>query len=481
MSEPIRCLIDGRVHEIAGVEPTMTVLEYLRTVARRCGTKEGCAEGDCGACTVVLAEPDASGLAYRAVNSCIQFVPTLDGKQLITVEDLQGADGGLHPIQRALVEQHGSQCGFCTPGFVMALFALQRSNGAPSRDQIEEALAGNLCRCTGYRPILDAAQAMGPAQDQFAANAADTARSLRGLQRAAGLAYEADGKRFWAPQSKAELFAILAEHPDTKILSGGTDFGLWVTKQHHSFAKIVYLGRIAELAHVTHDGDALVIGGAASWSDALPPLAAMHADLGAYLQRFASVQIRNTGTLGGNIANGSPIGDGPPVLTALGAQVVLENAQKRRSMALEDFFLDYRKTALQPGEIVSAIRVPALPPSRRFAAYKLSKRFDQDISAVALGIAIDKEDGVVTRARLGFGGMAATPKRARHAEAALTGQRWSLASIQAAMAALDHDFTPMTDMRGSAGYRLRAARNLLIRFYHETADPSVATRVLAHG
>jgi xanthine dehydrogenase small subunit len=484
MADSVRFLLDGAVHEAAGVAPTTTVLEYLREYLRRCGTKEGCAEGDCGACTVVLATPGPDGLAYRAVNSCIQFLPTIDGTALITVEDLADADT-LHPVQQAMVDCHGSQCGFCTPGFVMALFALWHADKSPTRDGIEEALAGNLCRCTGYRPIIDAAQRMygGAPADQFDARAGEVRAQLAALARPRGLAYAHDGERFWAPQSKAELFAILAEHPDASILAGGTDFGLWVTKQHRRFAKVVWLGKVAELQTVAREGDTLMIGGAASWTAALPALAALHADLDPFLKRFASTQIRNAGTVGGNIANASPIGDGPPALLALRASVVLESAAGARTLPLDQFFLGYRKTALGTGEIVAAIRVPALAPDTRFAAYKLSKRFDQDISTVCAAFAVRLMQGKVAEARLGFGGMAAIPQRAAAAEAALVGQPWSLATVHSAMAALERDFQPLTDLRGSARYRMLAARNLLLRFYHETTEPALATRVTeaAHG
>ena len=481
--DPIRFVLGGVTHEVSGVAPTTTVLEYLRGPLGRCGTKEGCAEGDCGACTVVLAEPAADGgIAYRAVNSCIQFLPSLDGKALITVEDLAGADGTLHPVQQAMVDAHASQCGFCTPGFVMSLFALWQHERHPSRNAVEEALAGNLCRCTGYRPILAAAERMGdtPGTDRFAGEAAALRAALDRITRGRGLAYEAGGQRFWAPRTLGELFAILAEHGDARIVAGGTDFALRVTKQHERFDKIVSLGRIAELQPVVRARDGLVIGGGATWSAALPALAALHPDLEAYFKRFASVQIRNAGTVGGNIANASPIGDGPPVLLALGADLRLESAAGGRSLPLVDFFQSYRKTALRAGEVIAAISVPSLAAGTRFAAYKLSKRFDQDISTVAAAFAVTLYDGRVASVRLAFGGMAAVPARAPTAEAALSGAPWTLATVQAAMGALERDFKPLDDLRGTARYRLAAARNLLLRFWHESQGER-ATRASAHG
>jgi len=482
MSEPIRFLLNGESRTVADCDPNMTVLEYLRQSERKCGTKEGCAEGDCGACTVVLARPDGNGLRYEAVNSCIQLLPTLDGKQLITVEGLKQPDGSLHPVQKAMVACHGSQCGFCTPGFVMSLFALWHRTKSPSREDVLQALAGNLCRCTGYRPILDAADAMyrGAAADQFDRQASATAARLKTLQRSYGLAYEENDRRFFAPISLAELKELLARHPDAIVLAGGTDFGLWVTKQHRRFPCIIHLGEIEELKRIARSATHLEIGAGASWASCLPELALLYPTLGELLLRFASVQIRNAATIGGNIANASPIGDGPPALIALDATVVLLGPAGEREMALEDFFVDYRKTALRDGEIVVRIRVPLPGADLKFATWKVSKRFDQDIGTVCGAFALRMIDGHVQSARIAFGGMAAIPTRARTAEAALAGKPWSITSVQSAMTALDRDFAPLTDFRGSREYRALAARNLLLRLYHETTGASPA-RVTAYG
>jgi xanthine dehydrogenase small subunit len=483
MGEAIRFLLNGEPRTVSDVDPTMTVLEYLRTVERKCGTKEGCAEGDCGACTVVVARPDGSGgLDYAPINSCIQFLPTLDGSQLITVEGLKQPDGSLHPVQEALVASHGSQCGFCTPGFVMSLFALWHRTKAPSAEDALQALAGNLCRCTGYRPILEAAHRMydGAASDQFDATRQAVADRLATFVRARGLAYAAQGKSFFAPRSLAELADVMARHPEATLLAGGTDFGLWVTKQHKTFDCIVYLGEIAELRRIARSATHLEIGGSVTWTDALPQLVDLHPALRELLLRFASVQIRNAATIGGNIANASPIGDGPPPLIVLGSTLVLNGPQGERAIALEDFFTSYRKTDLRPGEIVARVRVPLPASDARFAVWKVSKRFDQDIAAVCGAFLLRFVDGHVLSARIAFGGMAAVPARAKAAEAALAGKPWTLATVRAAMAALDRDFTPIGDMRASQDYRRMVARNLLLRFYHEMAGDAPA-RVSAYG
>ncbi|MGQ0664167.1 MAG: xanthine dehydrogenase small subunit [Pseudomonadota bacterium] len=484
MSEAIRFLLNGELREVEGLSPTMTVLDYLRLVERKCGTKEGCAEGDCGACTVVLAEPHgAAGLGYRAVTSCIQFLPTLDGKALITVEGLCGPDGRLHPVQRAMVDCHGSQCGFCTPGFVMSLFALWHENKAPSKTETLDALAGNLCRCTGYRPILEAARRMYDARlpDRFDLARPATRAKLDALRRANGFAYTDCGREFLAPRSLAELGKALAGRPDGFVLAGGTDFGLWVTKQHRAFERIVYLGQVAELKEMRTTATHLEIGGAVSWTEAWPAIARLYPDFGLLIRRFGSVPIRNAATLGGNLANASPIGDGPPPLIALGASVVLHGAAGEREVPLDEFFKDYRKTDLRAGEVVARLRLPLPAPDLHFGTWKLAKRFDQDIASVCGAFAVRLAQGQVAAARIAYGGMAAMPKRALGAEAALLGRSWTLGSVHQAMAALERDFTPITDFRATRAYRGLAAKNLLLRFYHASIGTAEATRVAGYG
>ncbi|MBL8770700.1 MAG: xanthine dehydrogenase small subunit [Phenylobacterium sp.] len=463
MARPIRFLLDGAVHELpADTDPTLTVLNLLRYHLRRTGTKEGCAEGDCGACTVVLGELEDGRVRFRAVNACILFAPMLDGRALFTVESL-GREGSLHPVQQAMVDSHASQCGFCTPGFVMSLYALQREGAPADTPSLKDALAGNLCRCTGYGPILAAGQAMGRTPEP------DIADALAAIRPAESLALEHGARRFYAPRSADELAAVLEANPDATVLAGGTDVGLWVTKQRRVLPTVVSLNECADLKRIEDLGDAVRIGAAARYADAHAALASLHPAFDGLLRRLGGLQVRNLGTVCGNIANGSPIGDMPPALIAAGATLVLRRGSARRELPLEAYFLDYGRQDRRPGEFVEAVTVPKPPPGRVVHIAKLSKRFDQDISAVCLGLSVGLQAGQVTDARIAFGGMAATPKRAPRAEAALAGRAWTAATVETAAEVLADDFTPITDMRASAGYRLEAARNLLRRAFVEAA------------
>ncbi len=480
MRESIRFMLGGRLRELAGVDPTTTVLDWLRGEGRRPGTKEGCNEGDCGACTVVVVRPEGGALTYRAVNACIQLVGTLDGCQLLTVEDLTGPEGDLHPVQRAMVGLHGSQCGFCTPGFVMSMFALGKSApGEPDEAAIDTALAGNLCRCTGYAPIVRAVQtSFGHPPDRFDAAATETHAQLAALQDEEMLDFEAEGCRFIAPATIASLAETLVGHPDATVLAGGTDVGLWITKQMRPLGAIVWLGRVAALRSVATTADGLSIGAGATYTDAAAALSALLPDCGELLRRLGSVQVRNAGTIGGNIANGSPIGDSLPALIAAGATLHLRRGETTRSMPLEAFFVSYGTQDRQPGEWVERVTVPHPAPGSRFRAYKVTKRFDQDISSVLGCFMLRLEGEMIAEARLAFGGMAGTPARATNAELALQGQALGEASIAAARAALEKDFKPLDDFRASAWYRMRAAQNLLKRLHLELTEPGVETRLV---
>ncbi|MBU4434501.1 MAG: xanthine dehydrogenase small subunit [Alphaproteobacteria bacterium] len=482
MGETIRFLLDGQVQEVRDVDPTRTVLQHLRGDLRRTGTKEGCAEGDCGSCTVLVGEPEGQGVAWRAVNSCIQFLPMLHGKALMTVESLAREDA-LHPVQQAMVDKHGSQCGFCTPGIVMSLYAkavAAKGTDAPPA----EVLAGNLCRCTGYGPILEVARAVQ------AEAAPDLAADLAGLGDGAMLDLTYDDpvcgvtRRWLAPRSLDQLAQAVQAHPDATIVAGATDVGLWVTKLRKPLKALIDIGQIAELKRIETLDGAVRIGAGVRYVDAMETLSGLYPELGAMMRRLGSTQVRNSGTIGGNIANGSPIGDMPPALIAAGATLVLNRGGARRQLPLEAFFVEYGQQDRRPGELVEAVIVPTPQAGLIFKVFKLSKRFDQDISAVCAAFALTLEDGVVASARIAFGGMAGTPKRATACETALVGQAWTDATVEAAMAALDTDFTPLSDMRASAAYRSLAARNMLRKAFIETTQPGVDARVepeSAHG
>jgi xanthine dehydrogenase small subunit len=503
MSRPIRFLLNGEPREVAGVDPHTSVLAWLREDARLVGTKEGCNEGDCGACTVVLGERRAGRLVLAPINACLRLLPTVDGCALFTVEGLKALAGGvLHPAQAAMVRAHASQCGFCTPGFVMTLFALFKAvPRPPSRDAVCEAISGNLCRCTGYRPIVEAAQAMfvrSPAADSSAAPLARWAitpgtavqpeageclllERLAALETAEPLDFASHGTRFVAPRTIEVFSQLVAEAPEAWIIAGATDVGLWINKALRRAGTLVSIGRVAALAAVDEDEHALTIGAAVTLEDAFRALDRHYPEFRHLWQRFASLPIRSSGTLAGNVANGSPIGDGLPVLIALGAEVVLQHRDVTRRLPLEALYLDYRRQARAPGEWVRALVVPtrralAAGAARLvLAAYKNAKRNEQDISAVltAAVLALDCE-GRITRARVAFGGMAGIAKRAPQVEVALIGARFGRAALEAAAARVGEDFAPLSDHRASAAYRLSVARAHLVRLALEGLETGEA-------
>jgi xanthine dehydrogenase small subunit len=480
-AETLQFVLDGRVVRIDRPAPTMTVLDYLREVAGRRGTKEGCAEGDCGACTVVLGELSSRGVTYRAVNSCIRFLPTLDGKELVTVESLQQPSGALHPVQQSMMDHHASQCGFCTPGFVMSLFSLYLQRSQSSREQVLEALTGNLCRCTGYRPIIDAGMRQGdyPEPSRWSREDARSAQRLDTLERlareraaAGSLCYPG----YHAPRSLEELSTALVACPDAMVLAGGTDVGLWVTKQLRELPLLIYVGDVPELSVIEDRPKELWIGAAVTLTDAWPALLRRFPELEEQAARFASPPIRNSATLCGNLANGSPIGDSIPALIALDARIELRRGTSVRRLALEDFYLGYQNKALGKGEFMSGVAIPAATDGRVLGSFKVSKRIDQDISCVSATFCVRLDGERVRSARLAYGGVAAIACRARHAERALIEHGWSSAGIEAAGAALAADFKPLSDLRASSAYRLQVAGNLLRRFFLQNRDERSASR-----
>ena len=465
----VRFLLGWAPVELNAQDSNQTVLQYLRDQARLKGTKEGCAEGDCGACTVVVGEAVDGEIYYNAVNSCILFLPSLDGKQILTVEAL--ANGALHPIQQTMIDLHGSQCGFCTPGIMMSLLSMHLNGAAKSRQAIDDALVGNLCRCTGYGPIIDAAEVAS----KTPIGAAWQARINLAKEQLIAWSNDAVALKigtklgfYIAPNTQGQLLKSLIDYPDATLVSGATDVGLWVTKMGKRLSSVISLSEIAELKSIRKTDTYLDIGAGVTYSDAHEALSQISYSLGELIRRIGSRQVRNKGTIGGNIANGSPIGDMPPALIAMGAMVVLFSANGKRKILLEDFFIEYGKQNLQPSEFVSRILVPHQVYT--FRCYKVSKRFDQDISAVLGAFNIHIEEEIVISACIAFGGMAGIPARAALCEAALIGRTWNMETIALAQLALDKDFTPMTDMRASSEYRSLAARNLLERFYLETKN-----------
>jgi xanthine dehydrogenase small subunit len=461
----------GRTVRLREFSPRTTVLDWLRLQERSIGTKEGCAEGDCGACAVVAVREREGRLVYEPVNSCITLLGQLDGAELITIEDL-AEDGVLHPVQEAMARSHGSQCGFCTPGIVMSLFAhYHECNGVTSREKINDVLAGNLCRCTGYRPIVDAAlEVCRRADDRFSRQATQRLQTLRTLNDKSALHVGDDAAFFAAPASEQSLAQLYARHPDATIVAGSTDVGLWITKKLAAIEKIIHVGRVAELSGIEQTADYCAFGAIVSLACAAPVLGAIDPDIAEVLRRFGSIQVRACGTVGGNIANGSPIGDLAPMLIALSATLELRCGDRIRRLPLEDFFLDYGKQDRVAGEFVRRLLVPKLPPATHFRAYKITKRFDEDISAVLAAFCLSIEGDRIGEAKVAFGGMAGIPKRAPGVEEKLRGlslvdpRRW-----RAAADAVSEDFTPLTDLRASADYRSRVASNLVIKAIAEMA------------
>ena len=434
-------LLNGETVEV-NTHPTQTLLDWLRETRGLTGTKEGCNEGDCGACSVMITDERGA----RSLNACILFVPQLHGKAVRTVEGIAAPDGTLHAVQQAMVDNHGSQCGFCTPGFVVSM-ATAHLNGRTDHDDV---LAGNLCRCTGYAPIIRAAKAVeGAAVPDHVIDHPIAPKTTD----------------FPAPETSDALAEWYAAHPNGTLIAGATDVGLWVTKHFTDLGDVAFLNRCKDLQQIDDQGDTLRIGAGVTMTDVLVAVRILHPSFGDMIRRYGSDQVRNAATIGGNIANGSPIGDNPPALIAMGATLHLRRGDTRRDTPIEDFFIAYGKQDRQPGEFVEAVTIPKSAPALR--CYKLSKRFDQDISAVCGCFNITVADGKITDARIAFGGMAGTPKRAPLSEAALVGRPWSFDTIQTAAATLAEDFAPLSDMRASTAYRMDAAQGQLRRYFDD--------------
>jgi xanthine dehydrogenase small subunit len=478
----LRFVLNGEDMALKDVAPDETLLDFLRLRRSLKGTKEGCAEGDCGACTVLVGRLSAGRLVYESVNACIRFLGSLDGTHVVTVEHLAGTDGHLHPVQQAMVDFHGSQCGFCTPGFVMSLYGLWMKSPDPSNAEIEKALQGNLCRCTGYEAIMRAARAISTygkaSKDPLLAERKAIVARLTALRDGARVEIGSEKHRLIVPADVEDFARLRDALREATVVAGSTDVGLWVTKHMRDITPVIFIGGLEGLQSITEEKGVITIGAGVTYTDALGTLSKRIPALGPLIERIGGEQVRNMGTIGGNIANGSPIGDTPPPFIALGATLTLRKGGRRRAVPLEKFFIAYGKQDRRPGEFVESVSIPVPARSEKFAVYKITKRRDEDITA-ALGAfwLVLAKDGTVKDIRIAYGGMAATPKRASAVEKALIGKAWTEETVQAAMQKYAEDFAPLTDMRATAEYRALAARNLLLRFYVETTGTKAPVQV----
>ncbi|MEM7069503.1 MAG: xanthine dehydrogenase small subunit [Pseudomonadota bacterium] len=467
-------ILNDRIVKAENFSAALTLLDYLRLEKRLRGTKEGCAEGDCGACTVLVGRIANGELVYETVTSCIRFVGTLDACHVVTVEHLKSKEGNLHPVQQAMVDHHGSQCGFCTPGFVMSLYALWMANPQPSDLEVETALQGNLCRCTGYDSIIKAAQSISsidhPKNDPLVKERAQIKKQLSAQQDGARVEIQSGSDLLIAPSNVDDLAEVRKDHPSSTIVAGSTDVGLWVTKHMHEISPVVSISHIPELREIEVTEAGINVGACVTYTELQPLIDQHFPQVSELWNRIGGQQVRNMGTIGGNVANGSPIGDTPPVLIALDATVTLRRGDNRRTLPIAEFFIDYGKQDRHEGDFVESIHVPFLEKEDHFAVYKISKRRDEDISAVCGAFRMKLENGAVQNMCVAYGGMAGTPKRATGVEHALTGKSWDADTIASAIPAFEQDFTPLSDWRASADYRMMSAKNLLRRFHMETTQ-----------
>ena len=466
-SNIIKFVYQNRIVEIKNPDPNETLLNYVRTKLKKTGTKEGCAEGGCGACTIVLGELKDDKINYSSINSCIMFLPTLHGKQLILVEDLVSKDGSLHPVQQAMVNYHGSQCGFCTPGFVMSLFSMFKNYPRFNENLIKDTISGNLCRCTGYQPIIKAAKSLNSKSknDQFTKSKNDIIKLLKKINNESIIIYKKN-KKYFAPRYVQELKKILKQNINSHLLSGGTDLSLVITKERKDIDSIIYMNSISELNYIKNNNKYIEVGASTPLSKFENYIEKYYSDFTSVLKRYGSVQIRNTATIAGNIATASPIGDTLPLLLSLDAKIVLKSVKKIKIVPLSSFFIDYRKTRLKAGQFIESIRIP-LFPKNIFKAYKISKRFDDDISSICASFNVQLINKKIKNIRIAYGGMASTPKRAKYCEKILLNSHINEQVINKAKKALEQDFKPISDMRASAKYRLIVAKNLLQKCFLE--------------
>jgi xanthine dehydrogenase small subunit len=466
MGDIVRFIFENKIHEIKNLDPNETILNFIRLRLKKTGTKEGCAEGGCGACTVVIGELEKNNIIYKAINSCIAFTTSLEGKQLLIVEDLMQKNGSFHPVQTAMVNLHGSQCGFCTPGFVMSLFSMYKNNTFYDKETIEETISGNLCRCTGYRPIIDAAKSLNNRKpDQFKKSEKKTIALLKKI-RPKNIFINIKNKKYFAPRTVNELKKIIKKNPEVKFLSGGTDMSLIVTKQKKDIENIVYLNSIGELNYIKGNSKYIEVGATTPLIKFELFIKKYYPDFNTILKRYGSVQIRNVATIAGNIATASPIGDSLPLLLSLDASISIESFNKKSRLSLNDFFISYRKTKLKKGQFISSIRIP-IYKKNIFKAYKISKRIDDDISSVCASFNLAIVNKKIKNIKIAYGGMAPTPKRAIHCEKILLNSDFSEEIILKAQICLEKDFQPIDDMRASKNYRMEIAKNLLLKCFAE--------------
>ena len=469
VSNTIQFIYNDDIIKLKNPDPNRTILDFIRSDLKQKGTKEGCAEGGCGACTVVLGELKNKKLHYKSINSCISFLPMIDKKHLILIENLSNKKDNLHPIQEAMVKFHGSQCGFCTPGFVMSMFAMYKNFSKFNDETIDETLSGNLCRCTGYRPIKDAAKSLNSQNlyDHFKKNEKKIINLLTKIKdRDIEISYK--NKKYFAPKSLSNLKKILKKNSNTKFLSGGTDLSLEVTKKRGEIDKIISLNSIKELKFIKKTKKFIEVGSGVSLYEFQNVIKSYYPDFYNILKRYGSVQIRNVGTLAGNIATASPIGDSLPLLLSLDSKIKIQTSRFIKVIPLSEFFLSYRKTKLKKGEFLYSVVIP-INKQNHFKAYKISRRFDDDISSVCASFNFLIKKNIILDAKIAYGGMSEIPKRAPKIEKALTNSIFSEDTFARVKNLIDTDFSPMDDMRASKNYRSDVAKNLMMKFFHEVS------------